>query len=116
MKKVLIILALGLFIISCNTNQQQMQTTTNPFFTEYGTPYDVPPFDKIKNEHFLSAFKEGMKQQSEEIDAIANNTEPPAFENTLVAMDRSSELLTNVSSVFYNLSSANTNEKNCLSA
>jgi peptidyl-dipeptidase Dcp len=110
MKKVLIILALGLFIISCNTNQQQMQTTTNPFFTEYGTPYDVPPFDKIKNEHFLSAFKEGMKQQSEEIDAIANNTEPPAFENTLVAMDRSSELLTNVSSVFYNLSSANTNE------
>lgn len=110
MKKVLIILALGLFIISCNSNQQQMQTTTNPFFTEYGTPFDVPPFDKIKNEHFLSAFKEGMKQQSEEIAVIASNTEPPAFENTLVAMDRSSELLTNVSSVFYNLSSANTNE------
>ncbi|MCD4682390.1 MAG: peptidase M3, partial [Bacteroidales bacterium] len=111
MKKLLIILALGLFIISCNTNQQQMQTTTNPFFTGYGTPYDVPPFDNIENEHFLPAFEEGMKQQTEEINAIVNNTEPPNFENTVVAMDRSGELLTNVRSVFYNLTSANTNEK-----
>ncbi len=110
MKKILIILALGLFIISCNTNQQQMQTETNPFFTEYGTPFEVPPFDKITNEDFLPAFMEGMKIQSEEIEAIANNPEPPTFENTLVAMDQSGELLTKVSSVFYNLSSANTNE------
>ena len=93
MKKLFIILALGLFIISCNTNQKQMQTDTNPFFAEYGTPYEVPPFDKIENEHFLPAFKEGMKIQSEEIDAIANNTEPPTFENTIVAMDQSGELL-----------------------
>lgn len=110
MKKSLIILALALFIISCNTNQQQMQTDTNPFFTEYGTPFDVPPFDKITNEDFLPAFMEGMKVQSEEIEAIAGNPEPPTFENTLVAMDQSGELLTKVSSVFFNLSSANTNE------
>lgn len=110
MKKLLIIIALGLFIISCNTNQKQMQTETNPFFTEYGTPFEVPAFDKIKNKDFLPAFKEGMKQQSEKIDEIANNTESPTFENTLVAMDQSGELLTRVSNVFYNLSSANTND------
>ena len=110
MKNILIILALGLFIISCNTNQRQMKTETNPFFAGYDTPFEVPPFDKIENEDFMPAFKEGMKQQSEEIEAIANNTDSPTFENTIVAMDRSGELLTRVKSVFYNLTSANTND------
>lgn len=110
MKKIFIILALGLLIISCNTNQKEMQTETNPFYTEYGTPFEVPPFDIIKNEHFLPAFKEGMKQQSEVVETIADNPEPPTFENTLVALDQSGRLLTNVSSVFFNLSSANTND------
>jgi len=110
MKKLLIVLALGLFIISCNTNQQQMQTDTNPFFAEYGTPFEVPVFDQINPEHYMPAFKEGMKQQLVEIDAIVNNTDAPTFENTIVARDLSGELLTNVSSVFFNTSSAVTNE------
>ncbi|MEZ5083241.1 MAG: hypothetical protein R2750_07305 [Bacteroidales bacterium] len=100
MKKLLIILVLGLFTMSCNTNQKEMQTKTNPFYTGYGTPFEVPPFDIIKNEHFLPAFKEGMKQQSEVVEAIANNPEPPTFENTLIVLDQSGRLLTNVSSVF----------------
>jgi peptidyl-dipeptidase Dcp len=109
MKNILIILFAGLFIMSCNTNQKEMQTNSNPFYTAYGTPFEVPPFDKIENEHFLPAFKEGIKQQADEIDAITNNSGAPTFENTIVAMDRSGELLSRVSSVFYNLSSANTN-------
>ncbi|MCD4729756.1 MAG: peptidase M3, partial [Bacteroidales bacterium] len=110
MKKLLIVLVLGLFIISCNTNQQQMQTDTNPFFAEYGTPFEVPVFDQINPEHYMPAFKEGMKQQLAEIDAIVNITDAPTFENTIVARDLSGELLTNVSSVFFNTSSAVTNE------
>ena len=111
MKNLFIILALGLFIISCNTNQKEMQTDTNPFYSEFGTPFEVPAFDKIQNEHIIPAFKEGMAKQNGEIEAIVKNTEPPTFENTVVAMDRSGELLTNVRSVFYNLTSANTNKE-----
>ena len=88
-----------------------MQTNTNPFFAEYGTPFEVPAFDKIENEHFIPAFTEGMEKQNEEIDAIVNNTKPPTFENTVVTMDRSGELLANVRMVFYNLTSANTNKE-----
>ena len=111
MKKILFILVMGLFFASCTSNQKEMTTETNPFFAEYGTPFDVPPFDKIKTEHFIPAFEEGIKQQSEEIDAIVNNSELPTFENTIVAKDRSGELLGSVSDVFDNLSSANTNDK-----
>ena len=59
MKKLLIVLVLGLFIISCNTNQQQMQTDTNPFFAEYGTPFEVPVFDQINPEHTCLLLKKG---------------------------------------------------------
>jgi len=111
MKHLLIILGLGLFIISCNTNQKEMQTVINPFFAEYGIPFEVPAFDKIENEHFLPAFKEGMEKQNKEIETIVSNSEPPTFENTVVAMDNSGELLTNVRNVFYNLTSANTNKE-----
>ena len=65
--------------MSCNTNQQQMQTDSNPFFAEYGTPFHVPPFDVISNEHFMPAFKAGMKQQSEAVEAIADNPEAAYF-------------------------------------
>jgi len=112
MKNTLIILVVGVFIISsCTSNQKKMTTETNPFYAEYGTPFEVPAFDKIKTDHFVPAFKEGIKQQSEVIETIANNTELPAFENTIVAKDRSGDLLIRVSNVFYNLSSANTNDE-----
>ncbi len=83
----------------------------NPFYTEYGTPFEVPDFSKIKTSDYIPAFEEGIKQHAAEIDAIANNEEAPTFENTLEAMDKSGALLDRVSSVFYNQFSANTNDE-----
>lgn len=83
----------------------------NPFFSEYTTPFQVPPFDKIDTTHYLPAFEEGMKQQKSEIEAIVHNQEPADFQNTIYAFDRSGKLLTRVSNVFYNLNSANTNDQ-----
>ncbi len=99
-------LALPAFI-SC----KQSNTKDNPFFAEYKTPFEVPPFDKIDTSHYMPAFIEGMKQHNEEIKAITENTQAPEFENTILAYDKSGKLLTKVASVFFNLKSANTNEK-----
>ncbi len=84
--------------------------TQNPFFAEFDTPYGVPPFDKIKTEHYMPAFIEGMRQDSLEIEAIANNPEPPTFANTIEALEYSGEMLDRVSSVFFNLYSADTDK------
>jgi peptidyl-dipeptidase Dcp len=83
----------------------------NPFMKEYSTPYQVPPFDKIKLEHYKPAFLEGIKIQQNEINAIANSSAKPTFENTILAKENSGELLRKVSTVFFNLSSANTNKE-----
>jgi len=83
----------------------------NPFFSSYGTPFEVPPFDKIDTTHYMPAFIEGMKQQNSEIDAIANNTVEPDFENTILAYDKSGLMLSRVSRVFNNMKSANTNKQ-----
>ncbi len=90
--------------------QDAMNKNDNPFFEAYGTPYDVPPFDQIKNKHFLPAFEAGMKEQADEVALIASRDSEPTFKNTVVALDQSGELLDKVSSVFFNLSSANTND------
>ncbi|VBB45796.1 Peptidyl-dipeptidase Dcp [uncultured Paludibacter sp.] len=82
----------------------------NPFFEPYNTPHQTIPFDKIKTEHYMPAFEEGMKQQDKEIQAIVNNPKAPTFENTIAALDKSGELLDKVSSAFYNLLSAETND------
>jgi len=79
-------------------------TNTNPFFEDWNTPYGTAPFSKIKTEHYLPAFKEGIKQQKAEIEAIVACKEEPGFENTVAAFDRSGELLAKVSGVFFNLS------------
>ncbi|MBO7144984.1 MAG: M3 family metallopeptidase [Salinivirgaceae bacterium] len=84
--------------------------TQNPFFTEFDTPYGVPPFDKIKTEHYMPAFIEGMRQDSLEIEAIANNPEPPTFANTIEALEYSGAMLDRVSDVFFNLYSADTDK------
>jgi peptidyl-dipeptidase Dcp len=88
-----------------------MQTETNPFFTDYATPFDVPPFEKIKAEHYLPAFEEGIKQHDVQIATIVNNPEKPNFENTILAKEESGELLRKVSNVFFNLTEANTNKE-----
>ena len=82
----------------------------NPFFEAYKNKYGAPPFDKIKNEHYMPAFKEGIKQQAAEIDLIAGSKDAPTFNNTIAKLDFSGELLRKVSSVFFNLYSCNTNE------
>ena len=82
----------------------------NPFFETYNAPYGVPPFDKIQNKHYLEAFKEGIRLHNQEIDQIVNNSAAPDFTNTIVALDKSGELLGRVSTVFFNVKEANTND------
>ncbi len=82
----------------------------NPFFTEYTTPFKVPPFDKIDTSHYIPAFMRGIAEQQAEVDVITNTKEAASFENTILAYDRSGEILTKVGNVFYSLNSANTNE------
>ena len=79
-------------------------TNTNPFFEEWNTPYGTAPFSKIKTEHYLPAFKEGIKQQKAEVQAIIDCKDAPTFENTVAAFDRSGKLLSKVVGVFFNLS------------
>ena len=83
----------------------------NPLATESTLPFHYPAFDKIKDEHFIPAFNEGMRQQLTEVDAIANNKAAPSFDNTIVAMEKSGALLTRVQTIFGNLQGANTNDK-----
>jgi peptidyl-dipeptidase Dcp len=81
----------------------------NPFAHESTLPYKAPPLDKIKDEHFTPGLLAGMAEQRQEIDAIANDPAAPTFENTIVAMERSGQLLTRVNAVFGNLTASNTN-------
>lgn len=83
----------------------------NPFFSEFQTQYGVPPFDQIKLEHYEPAFKKGMEEQIENIDAIINKEEAPTFENTIVALDQSSPMLNRVSGVFFNMTEAETTQE-----
>lgn len=82
----------------------------NPFFQPSELPFEAPDFTVITNEHYLPALLAGMEQQMQEIEAIASQSEEPTFENTIVAMELSGEILTRVQRVFSNMSSAHTNE------
>lgn len=90
---------------------QQAADTSNPFLSEFGTPYGTPDFDRIKVEHYEPAFLKGIKQQNEEIKAIVENPDEPSFENTIVALDNSGEILARVSGVFFALTEADTNDE-----
>ena len=103
MKKLTFIIMCGLLLMGCAKND-------NPFFKAYENKYGAPPFDQIKPEHYMPAFKEGIKQQQAEIDAIAESKDAPTFANTIEALDYSGVLLNKVSAVFFNLYSAETNE------
>jgi peptidyl-dipeptidase Dcp len=106
MKKLFILLLIifsGLF--SC-----KQQTCDNPFFCDWNTPFGVPPFDKIKFEHFKPAFLKGMDEEMAEVNAIINNPDEPTFNNTIKAMQYTGELLDRVQRAFGPLGSANTND------
>lgn len=107
MKKVLMTaLSAGVILVMISCKGDKM--SDNPFFKPYGTPFDVPPFDKIKVEHFEPAILEGIAQHNAEIEKIVKNTEEPTFENTIAAMEYSGDLLNRVSIVFNNQTSVNT--------
>jgi peptidyl-dipeptidase Dcp len=114
-------LALACFAIaaiSCAPTATQSGSTptpvvpagSNPLFVESTLPYHAPRFDLIRNEHYQPALEEGMRQQLAEIDAIAKQTTPPTFDNTIVAMEKSGALLTRASKAFSGVIGANTND------
>ena len=94
-----------------------MSENKNPFFEPYGTPHDTVPFDRIKLEHFEEAFMEGIRRDNEQIEKTINNPEKPTFDNTIINVDDEKgdngyyDLLSRVSSVFFNLLSAETNDE-----
>ena len=84
-------------------------TKTNPLLQKSGLQYQAPPFNLIKDEHFKPAFDYAIKIHDKEIDAIANNTAKPTFQNTVLALETSGVDLTRATSIFYNLTGSNTN-------
>ena len=90
-----------------------MSDNKNPFFEPYGTPHDTVPFDRIKLEHFEEAFMEGIRRDNEQIEKTINNPEKPTFDNTIINTEEDEgyyDLLSRVSTVFFNLLSAETND------
>jgi len=84
---------------------------TNPLLVGWTTPFGVPPFDRIKEEHYFPAFQKAIGAKRQEVDAIIENPQPATFANTIEALDASGELLDRVGGVFYNLKSAETSEQ-----
>ena len=99
-------------VVGCNNQEskQKQEDLKNPLLTAYETPFEVPPFDQIKDEHFRPAFKEALSVHNAEVDSILNNQAEASFENTILALENAGQLLNRVSTVFYNLNSANTND------
>jgi peptidyl-dipeptidase Dcp len=105
MKKTIAIVIIGMVTMTT------MKAGDNPFFTPFSTPHGTAPFDKIKTEHYEPAFEKAIAEHQQEIDAIADNPEPPTFANTIEAMEYSGEMLNRVSNVFFNLLSAESNDE-----
>ena len=102
-------LPLLLLTLCINMTQAQQPTdlnNSNPFFTEFATVHNTVPFDKVSNKHYEEAIDRGMKLHNAEIDAIANNSAAPTFENTIVALERSGADLNRVLNTFYPMLSA----------
>lgn len=108
MKNLIFAAAMSCMVCACG---QQAADTGNPFLSEFETPYGTPDFDRIKVDHYEPAFLKGIEQQNEEIKAIVENPEEPSFENTIVALDNSGEILARVSGVFFALTEADTNDE-----
>ncbi|WP_410005988.1 M3 family metallopeptidase [Aequorivita nionensis] len=119
MKKAIPYLALALLVVACNNSkekenpnksEEQMNNTENPLLSESTLPYGAPDFSKIKDEHFMPAMLKGIEKQKKAVEAIANSKEEPTFDNTVLALEKSSELLSRSSQIFYALAGSNTNE------
>ncbi|MFZ4548231.1 MAG: M3 family metallopeptidase [Bacteroidales bacterium] len=109
MKKSFLLLAtMCLLLVFACTKTDKNQS---PFFTEYTTPFQVPPFDQIDTVDYMPAFIEGIKQHDAEIAAITDNTGEATFDNTILPFDKSGKMLKRVSKVFFNLTEANTSDQ-----
>lgn len=114
MKNILMTAGLAVVLAACNAPQKNGGTdasVSNPFFTEYATPFGVPPFEQIEMAHYKPALLKGMEEHAKEVEAIVNNPEAPTFENTIAALDQSGELLRRVRTVFGGQNSVNTNDE-----
>jgi len=114
MKIHLIATSLLLFTItfSCKNNDMNQNTATadNPLLSSFSTPYGVPPFDLIRDEHYKPAFEAAMAIHKSEIDSIASIASSPDFNNTIVALDGAGSMLSRISNIFFNMTGAHTNE------
>lgn len=108
MKNLVIAAAMTCMVCACG---QKPVEPENPFFSEFQSPYGAPDFDRIQLADYEPAFLKGIEQQNQEIKAIVENPEAPTFENTIVALDNSGEILSRVSGVFFALTSADTNDE-----
>ncbi len=105
-------------LTSCNYNEkpnamvtQNGNTADNPLLQKFDTPFGVPPYDKIKPEHYLPALEVAIKEHNKEIEKIVNNPQPPTFENTVVAYARSGRLFDRVTNIFFTVNEANTSDE-----
>lgn len=117
MKPIFLLSLLSLMLsLSCDQKDAdepksfQSMTTDNPFSSPSTLPFGVPDFSKIEDSDFMPAFEAAMKMKLNEVDSITNNPESPTFENTLVALEKTGQLLDRVNAVFNALSGANTND------
>ena len=110
LKKTILMTALSLALCGCYTKEAQTEQG-NPFFSEFNTPYGIAPFADITIEHYREGMLKGMEEQKAEIEAIINNSEAPTFENTILALDKSGQLLRKVRGTFSPLSSSNSNDE-----
>ncbi|MBU1369952.1 MAG: M3 family metallopeptidase [Bacteroidetes bacterium] len=108
-KQFYLFIFMAVLLSACEAPEKSIESE-NPFFSEYTTPYGIPPFDLIETSHFLPALEQGLTEQKAEIEAITNQEAAATFENTIEAYERSGALLDKVSSVFYNLNSSLTSD------
>ena len=104
-------LILPLLIMTIFTSTSNTASPVNPFFTDYDTSFQIPPFEEITMEHYKPGFEQGMQEHLDEINDITDNKDVATFENTIVALERTGETLDKVSDVFFNLLSSNTNDQ-----
>jgi peptidyl-dipeptidase Dcp len=111
MKNHVFLFVIILIFNACSKTQNMTEDQTqNPFFSSFDTPFGVPPFDKIDAKHFMPAFIEAMNHHVKEIEEIAHHTSTPTFENTIVPLEFSGEMLNRVSKTFFSLYYAQTND------
>lgn len=112
MNKKLLFAMVACLLVSCHHQKKENNLDMdNPFFSKPETPYGVPAFDRLRPEHFIPAFEEGMRQQKQEVNAITSNPQEPTFENTIEALEYSGELLNEVSAVFFNMCETNNSKE-----